>query len=101
MLEEKQNGAGKPTPYCLLLLDGPLDLVGAEASGTSVHMAGSSVNDSLNALDVGLPCTIGTSVGVRDLDTEGYALTTKITLSHSIAPPIECLLNKLRPITGA
>ena len=51
-------------------------------------MAGSSVNDSLNALDVGLPCTIGTSVGVRNLDTEGYALTTKITLSHFIAPPI-------------
>ena len=68
--------------------DGALNLVGAEASGTSVHMAGSSVNDSLNALDVGLPCTIGTSVGVRDLDTKGYALTTKITLSHSIAPPI-------------
>ena len=68
--------------------DGALNLVGAEASGTSVHMAGSSVNDSLNALDVGLPCTIGTSVGVRDLNTEGYALTTKITLSHSIAPPI-------------
>ena len=59
-------------------------------------MAGSSVNDSLNALDVGLPGTVGTSVGVGDLDTEGYALTTKITLSHSIAPPIECLLNKLR-----
>ena len=68
--------------------DGALNLVGAEASGTSVHMAGSSVNDSLNALDVGLPCTIGTSVGVRDLDTKGYALTTKITLSHFIAPPI-------------
>ena len=67
--------------------DGALDLIGAEASGTSVHMAGSSVNDSLNALDVGLPCTIGTSVGVRNLDTEGYALTTKITLSHSLHLP--------------
>ena len=69
--------------------DGALNLVGAEASGTSVHMAGSSVNDSLDALDVGLPCTIGTSVGVRDLNTKGYALTTKITLSHFIAPPID------------
>ena len=77
-------------------LDGALNLVGAEASGTCVNMAGSSIHDSLNALDVGLPCTVGTSVGVRNLDTKGYALTTKITLSHSIAPPIECLLNKLR-----
>ena len=62
--------------------DGALDLIGAEASGTSVHMAGSSVHDSLNALDVGLPCTTGTSVGVGDLDTQGYALATKITFRH-------------------
>ena len=67
--------------------DSALNLVGAEASGTCVNMAGSSVNDSLNALDVGLPCTIGTSVGVRNLDTKGYALTTKITLSHSLHLP--------------
>ena len=78
--------------------DGALDLVGAEASGTSVHMAGSSVHDSLNALDVGLPCTIGTSVGVGDLDTEGYALATKITFRHLLHLPSGCLLNKLRPL---
>ena len=78
--------------------DSTLDLIGAEASGTSVHMAGSSVHDSLNALDVGLPCTIGTSVGVGDLDTEGYALATKITLSHLLHLPSGCLLNKLRPL---
>ena len=65
-------------------LDAALNLVGAEASGTCVNMAGSSVNHSLDALDVGLPCTIGTSVGVRDLNAEGHALTTKITLSHSL-----------------
>ena len=78
--------------------DCALDLIGAEASGTSVHMAGSSVNDSLNALDVGLPCTIGTSVGVGDLDTEGYALATKITFRHLLHLPSGCLLNKLRPL---
>ena len=77
--------------------DGALDLIGAEASGTSVHMAGSSVHDSLNALNVGLPCTIGTSVGVGDLDTEGYALATKITFRHLLHLPSGCLLNKLRP----
>ena len=62
--------------------DSTLDLIGAEASGTSVHMAGSSVNDSLNALNVGLPCTIGTSVGVGDLDTESHALAAIITFRH-------------------
>ena len=68
-------------------LDGALNLVGAEASGTCVNMAGSSIHDSLDALDVGLPCTVGTSVGVRNLDTKGYTLTTKITLSHSLHLP--------------
>ena len=69
-------------------LDGALNLVGAEASGTCVNMAGSSIHDSLNALDVGLPCTVGTSVGVGHLNTEGHALATIITLRHSTAPPI-------------
>ena len=69
-------------------LDGTLNLVGAEASGTCVNMAGSSVDDSLDALDVGLPCTVGTSVGMGNLDTKGHALAAKITLSHFIAPPI-------------
>ena len=68
-------------------LDGALNLVGAEASGTCVNMAGSSVNHSLDALDVGLPGTVGTSVGVRDLNAEGHTLTTKITLSHSLHLP--------------
>ena len=66
----------------------PLNLVGTEASGTSVHMARSTVDNRLDALHVGLPCTVGTSVGVGDLDTKGNALTTIITLRHFVAPPI-------------
>ena len=64
--------------------DSALNLVGAEASGTSVLMARSAVDDSLNALDVGLPSTVGTSVGVGNLNNEGHALATKITLRHSL-----------------
>ena len=64
--------------------DGPLNLVGTEASGTGVHMARSSVDNSLDPLNIGLPGTVGTSVRVRDLNTEGHALATKITLSHSL-----------------
>ena len=90
-LRQNKNAAEFGGVFIARESDSALNLVGAEASGTSVHMAGSSVNDSLNALDVGLPCTIGTSVGVRDLDTKGYALTTKITLSHFIAPPIRMI----------
>ena len=47
-------------------------------------MARSTVNDSLDTLHVGLPSTVGTTVGVGDLDTEGNALTAIITLSHSL-----------------
>ena len=68
--------------------DGPLNLIGTEASGTSVHMARSPIDDSLDPLHIGLPSTIGTSVGVRNLNTKGNALNTKITLSQFIAPPI-------------
>ena len=64
--------------------DGALNLVGTEASGTSVHMARGTVDNRLDALHIGLPGTVGASVGVGDLNAEGYALATKITLSHSL-----------------
>ena len=68
--------------YMRYASDGPLDLVGTEASGTSVHMARSPVDNSLDPLHIGLPGTVGTSVGVGDLDTESHALATIITLRH-------------------
>ena len=68
-------------------LDGPLNLVGTEASGTGVHMARSTVNNCLDPLHIGLPGTVGTSVRVRNLNTKGHTLATIITLSHSFAPP--------------
>ncbi len=80
--------------------DSPLNLVGTEASGTSVHMARSTVDNSLNPLDVGLPSTVGTSVGVGDLNTKGYTLTAKITLRHSLHLPSETFLRN-DTITGA
>ena len=69
-------------------LDSPFNLVGTEASGTSVHMARSTVDNGLDPLYIGLPGPIGTSVGVGNLDNEGNALATIITLRHSTAPPI-------------
>ena len=65
-------------------LDGPLNLVGTEASGTSVHMARSTVDNGLNPLYIGFPGPIGTSVGVGNLNTKGNALATIITLRHSL-----------------
>ena len=64
--------------------DGPLDLVGTETSGTGVHMARSTVDNGLDPLYIGLPGSVGTSVGVGDLNAEGNALATIITLCHSL-----------------
>ena len=66
------------------LSDSPLNLVGAETSRTNVYMAGSTVDDRLDALDIGLPHSVGTSVGVGDLDTESHALAANIALSHQL-----------------
>ena len=64
--------------------DSPLNLVRTEASGTSVHMARSTVHNGLNTLNVGLPSSVGTSVGVGNLNTKGNALATIITLRHTL-----------------
>ena len=81
--------------YILGKLDGALNLVGTQTSGTSVHMARSTVDNSLDPLHIGLPGTIGTSVGVGDLDTKSNALATIITLRHTTAPPI-CKVNQIK-----
>ena len=47
-------------------------------------MARGTVDNRLDALHIGLPGTVGASVGVGNLNAEGNALTTKITLSHSL-----------------
>ena len=57
---------------------------GTQAPGTNIYMAGRAIDDRLNTLDIGLPGTIGTPVGVRDLDAEGHALVAKFALSHPL-----------------
>ena len=47
-----------------------------------MHMARSTVNNSLHALDVGLHRTIGTSMGVGNIVTESHALAADIALCH-------------------
>ena len=64
--------------------DSPFDLVGTQASGTGIHVARRTVHNGLDTLHIGFPGTIGTSVGVGDLDTKGNALTAVITLRHSL-----------------
>ena len=65
-------------------LDRSGDLTGTHTPGTNIHMAGRAIDHCLNALDIGLPGTIGTSVGMGNLDTEGYALVAEFALSHPL-----------------
>ena len=47
-------------------------------------MAGRAIDHCLNALDIGLPGTIGTPMRVRDLNAESHALIAKLALSHPL-----------------
>ena len=59
-----------------------LNLAGTQASGTYIDMAGSALDDCLDTLYIGLPGSVGCSVGVRYLVAECHALTANCTLCH-------------------
>ena len=58
------------------------DLAGTEASGADIDMAGRAVHNRLDALHVGLPGAVGTTMGVGDLDAEGDALVAEFAFGH-------------------
>ena len=60
-----------------------LYLAGAQASGANIDVAGRTLHDRFDALDIGLPCTVGTTVRVRDLDTKCDALAADFAFCHS------------------
>ena len=65
-------------------LDCAGNFTGTQAPGTNIYMARRTVDNRLHTLYVGLPGTIGTSVGVGNLDTKGHALIAKLTFSHPL-----------------
>ena len=58
------------------------DLTAAQAASACINMLGTSVHDGLDALHIGLPCTVGPSMGVADLDTKSHALVAKFAFCH-------------------
>ena len=66
------------------MLDRAGNFTGTQAPGTNIYMAGRTINHCLDALDIGLPRTIGTSVGVGNLDPKGNALVAKLAFSHPL-----------------
>ena len=68
-------------------LDSSCNLTRAQAASTNINVSGSAVYDSLYTLYVRLPRSVCSSVRVGNLDAEGNALVTDITLCHFSAPP--------------
>ncbi len=60
------------------------DFTGTQTPGTNIDMAGRTVDNRLDTLDIGLPRAVGTPVGVGDLDPKGHALVTELTLCHPL-----------------
>lgn len=60
------------------------NLTGTQTAGTNIDMAGRTINDRLNALDIGLPRTVGTTVRVGNSDTESHTLVAKLALCHPL-----------------
>ena len=54
-------------------------------------MARSTVHNGLDPLHIGLPGTVGASVGVGNLDTEGNALVAELTLCHFLKHLLACV----------
>ena len=81
-------------------LDRSGDLTGTHTPGTNIHMAGGTIDDCLHTLHVGLPGTIGTTMRVRNLDTEGYALIAKLALSHPLHLLAVAYFHAIRNGTG-
>ena len=73
-----------PSGFYCYLLDRAGNLTGTQTAGTNIDMAGRTVDHRLDALDIGLPRTIGASVGVGDLNTKGHTLVAKLALCHPL-----------------
>lgn len=63
------------------------NLAGTQAAGASVYTLRCTVNKCLYSSDIRFPCSVCTSVGVGNLDAEGYVLSANFTFSHLSAPP--------------
>ena len=64
-----------------------LYLAGTQAAGAGVYTLRCTVNKCLYSSDIRFPSSVGTSVGVGNLDAEGYVLSANFTFSHLSAPP--------------
>ena len=63
-------------------LHGALHFAAAQAASANIDVLGGAVDNSLNTLHVGLPHTVGTPMGVADLDAESHTFSANLTFCH-------------------
>ena len=76
----------------MLKLHSAGDLAAAEATGADVNVLRSTVHDGLDALHIGLPRAVGSSVRMAHLDAEGDVLFAELTLCHKLKHLLACVL---------
>ena len=90
------NGTGFTGPSLFMVLKGSLsslplhsagNLTRTQATGAGINTLRASIHNCPYTLNVGFPSSVGTSVGVGNLDAEGYVLSANFTFSHLSAPP--------------
>ena len=67
------------------------NLAAAQAAGADVNVLGRTVYYGLDALHIGLPGTVGASVGMADLDAERHVLIAELTLCHELKHLLACV----------
>ena len=88
---EKSSPSGELVSGNIRLLHSAGDLAAAQAASASINVLGTSVHDRLDALHIGLPSTVGTSVGVGYLNAKGNALVAKLTFCHKLKHLLACV----------
>ena len=76
---------------CLCKLDSAGYFTRTQATGAGVDVARCAVDNCLNALYVGFPSSVGSSVRMGNLDSERDVLTADIAFCHVSAPPYTTL----------
>ena len=64
------------------------DFTGAQASGANIDMFRSTVYNSFNSFDVGLPSSVASSVRVGNLNAESNIFSADFTFCHAVTPPL-------------
>ena len=84
MKKEKSRKANPRLIFFVLLIgsDRSGDLTGTQAACAGINSAGGAVDDRLDSLHVGLPGSVGSSVGMGNLDTELHVFSAKIAFCH-------------------